>query len=240
MRGNAPSPARQAVAGILGLVAQHEFPLDQQPLLDRPQRSLNARIVGREKADHRDQQQARVEPLGAVGLHEAVEFAIEPALADFGMDFVGDRAPAPPPLRGASAALHCAARSNATQAITLEWTKCCGPPRTSQMPFVRLAPSPRQIVEHDRPQARPRSVTLHAGLERLEHRVGDLAEYIDLQLLVGGIADPHRRRVLVAGQPRDDQFRQPALAAYAVHDLHLAGLPATARMSHSRHACASS
>jgi len=55
----------------------------------------------------------------------------------------------------------------------------------------------------------------------LQHRIGDLAKHIDLKLLVCCVADPHRRGFLISGQPRHDQFRQPALAADAVHDLHL-------------------
>ena len=58
-------------------------------------RSLYPRIAGGEKADERNEQQARIEPLGAIGLHEAVELAIETALTDFGMDFIGDLAPPP-------------------------------------------------------------------------------------------------------------------------------------------------
>jgi len=44
----------KAIGDILGLVAQHEFSIDQQLLLDRLQRSLNARITGREKAHQGD------------------------------------------------------------------------------------------------------------------------------------------------------------------------------------------
>ena len=62
----------------------------------------------------------------------------------------------------------------------------------------------------------------HACLQRLKHRVGDLAEDVELQLPGGVIADPHRRRVLVSGQPRDDQLRQPPLSTHPVHDLDLA------------------
>ena len=87
---------RQAVAWVFGFVAQHEFVVDQQALLDRPKRSADPRIVRWKKADKRDQQQAGVEPLGAVGLHEAVEVAVEAALADLRMDFIGDLAPPPP------------------------------------------------------------------------------------------------------------------------------------------------
>src|SRR4029077_16779597 len=65
------------------------------------------------------------------------------------------------------------------------------------------------------------ALPIYSCLARLRQCIADLAEYVDLQLLVCGISNPHGRRVLVAGQPRDDRFRQPALAAHAVHDLNL-------------------
>ena len=47
------------------------------------------------EADERNHQETCVEPLGAVGLHKAVEVAVETALTDFRKDFVGDLAPPP-------------------------------------------------------------------------------------------------------------------------------------------------
>jgi hypothetical protein len=92
----APSPVGRPSPGFFGFVPQDELASDQQPLLDRPNRSLDARIRCRKKPDERHQQQACVEPVGAIGLHEAVKVAVETALTDFGMDFVGDRASVDP------------------------------------------------------------------------------------------------------------------------------------------------
>ena len=83
------------VSGVIGLVAQDEFAVDQQFFLDGAQRSAHPRIGCGKKADERDQQQAGVEPLGAIGLHKAVKIPVETALTDLGMDFVGDLAPPP-------------------------------------------------------------------------------------------------------------------------------------------------
>ena len=83
---------RQAIS-IFGFVAEDEFAIDQQSILDRPKRSPNPRIGWGKKADERQQQQTRVEPLGAVGLYETAKAAVETALTHFGMDFVGDLAP---------------------------------------------------------------------------------------------------------------------------------------------------
>ncbi len=53
--------------------------------------------------------------------------------------------------------------------------------------------------------------------------VHDFAEHVELQLRVRGIADAHRRRILITGQAVDFPFGEPPLAADAVHDLQLIG-----------------
>ena len=58
---------------------------------------------------------------------------------------------------------------------------------------------------------------------RLMVHVHDLAEHVELELGMRGIADTHRRRSLIARQPIDDPFGQPTLAGDAVHDLQLLG-----------------
>ena len=44
----------QTVGRVLGFVAQDEFAVDQESLLDRAKRSANPRILGRKKADRRE------------------------------------------------------------------------------------------------------------------------------------------------------------------------------------------
>jgi hypothetical protein len=56
----------------------------------------------------------------------------------------------------------------------------------------------------------------------VKHRVDDLAKDVELQLLGRVIADPYWRRVLVSGQPRNNQLRQPSLATHPIHYLDLA------------------
>ena len=46
-------------------------------------------------------------------------------------------------------------------------------------------------------------VLLDAHVPALVHRVDHLAVDVELELLVGGVADPHRRRALVPGEPVD-------------------------------------
>src|SRR6202048_1931501 len=88
--------------------------------------------------------------------------------------------------------------------------------------FVRLPPSRCQIIQYDGPHRLAAFQWRHTRFQRLKHRVGDLAEDVELQLLGGAVADPHRCRVLVSGQPRDGQLRPPSLATDAVHELDLA------------------
>jgi hypothetical protein len=55
-------------------------------LLDGGDRALHPRIAGRQEADQGDHQQARVEELRAIGLHEGAETRIKALPAHVGMD----------------------------------------------------------------------------------------------------------------------------------------------------------
>ena len=116
------------------------------------------------------------------------------------------------------------------------------PRRAAHLPdaFVGLAPDLLQMVEERELRLPAGFVGRQAAAARLVMNVHDLAEDVELQLAMSGVADAHRRRILVTGQPGRGPFGQPPLAGDAVHDLQLTGLPATARNSHSRQACASS
>src|SRR5688500_17628951 len=77
----------------MGDVATYEA-IDDELLFDRAHRSDDARIVGGQEADEGEHQQARVGLLRAVVLHERVERAIEPALADLRVERAPDLPPA--------------------------------------------------------------------------------------------------------------------------------------------------
>src|SRR5262249_62042955 len=102
-------------------------------------------------ADEREQQQAGVEPLGAVGLHKAVELAVEAVLTDLGMDFVGDCAPLMRQLVG------CLSFQLGRRAIEcdpshdLRMNEVLPPSAYLPNAFVRLSPSRRQKVKYNRP-----------------------------------------------------------------------------------------
>ena len=84
---------RQAVRPRVRAVALHEAVV-HQVLLDGLDGAANARVGGRQEADQRDHQQAGVEVLRAVILHEGAELRVEALFTDFPMDFVAAFPPA--------------------------------------------------------------------------------------------------------------------------------------------------
>jgi hypothetical protein len=76
--------------------------------------------------------------------------------------------------------------------MTLEWTKCCGTPRTSQIPssgFLQILA--RYFEDHRAERVAPVSVR-NAALAGLKHRVGEFADNVELHLLIGVVADADR------------------------------------------------
>ncbi len=55
----------------------------------------------------------------------------------------------------------------------------------------------------------------------LMRRVEELAVDIELELRRGGVADPDRLRILVAGQPVELDFGQQAFPGNAIEDMRL-------------------
>src|SRR5262249_32559172 len=94
-REEGPLACGQPVGGVFGFVAQDEFAIDQESLLNRSKGSADPRVLGGKKADQRDQQETGVELFGTVSLHKAVEVSVETTFTNFGMNFVGEVAPSP-------------------------------------------------------------------------------------------------------------------------------------------------
>ena len=95
-RKNAPSPGGRPSTSarlLVVAVALHEA-VDEELAPHRLERAAHARVVRREEADERDREQARVEPLRAVRLHERAELRVEALLEHLGVDLVADRPPA--------------------------------------------------------------------------------------------------------------------------------------------------
>ena len=221
---NAPSPGWQSVVGERGVVAKHEA-IDDEPLLDRRDRAANTLVAGGKEPDERHEQQARVDSVRAVRLHErcrargsnafsqtsswmllakgapAVERPIEMTLLG-AVDGAIERDPGHD--LGMGEVLRRAAHFPDARD-----PGCC------QTRFEML---------DERALELPGVVALgHVAAARLVQGVHHLAEDVELELPVRGVADAHGTRALVAGQPRHLPLEQPALAAEAVHDLHLVG-----------------
>ena len=86
---------------------------------------------------------------------------------------------------------------------------------------IRLVPDLGEMLEHRTFQRPAAFVELELGHPRLVKRINQFAIDVELQLRMGGIADPHRQRALIAGQPVRFPFQQAPLAFDAVHDLHI-------------------
>ena len=117
------------------------------------------------------------------------------------------------------------ARSTATQAMTLEWVKCRRGPRTSQMPSSGSSQLSGDEVDQCDLQVPGRRAQRAPGPTRLVQRREHLAVDVELELARGGVADPHRGRLLVARQPADLPFVESALTGGPVHDLELGDIP---------------
>ena len=117
--------------------------------------------------------------------------------------------------------------------------------RARRAPPKCLRPVPaKPSARYSNTTGRKRSAALgrlHAGLERLKHRIGDFAEDIELQLLVtrhcqsrtgAEFSYPGSQGTINSGNHRSPP------TPYMIWTW--LGLPATARMSQSRHARASS
>src|SRR5262249_7893082 len=87
--------------------------------------------------------------------------------------------------------------------------------------FIRLAPDALEVGQKRLllgPARFARSEPFASGLmERVHH----LAEGIELELAVSGIADAHGRRAFVSRQPWHHHFGQSTLAGDPIHDLDL-------------------
>src|SRR4051812_15228173 len=82
----------QAVVSLVRVIAQDEA-IAQQALFDRLDRAEQTRIVQRQKSQLGHLQQARVEKLRAVRLHEAVALRVVTTLADLRMNLRAQLAP---------------------------------------------------------------------------------------------------------------------------------------------------
>ena len=113
-------------------------------------------------------------------------------------------------------------RSSATQHCNFEYTKCCRPPRTSQMPRSSSSPVLAHPVEQPLDRAphvvRERRAVLVVQIDR----VHQLAVDVELQVLAGGVADAHRPRAAVAVEVVELDLGELVTAVDAVHHVERA------------------
>jgi hypothetical protein len=97
------------------------------------------------------------------------------------------------------------------------------PPRATDLPdaLVRVAPAGLQESQQSLLQVPDRLVVLQAGAPAQVQGVHHLAVDVELELVDGAVADPHRPGLLIAGQPVQLLLGDPPLAGHAVQDLHL-------------------
>ena len=97
------------------------------------------------------------------------------------------------------------------------------PGRATALPdaVIGLVPLPGKMLQHRAFQFPAGVIHLELGHTPLMKGVDQFAIDIELKLRMRGVADPHRLRALVAGQPCGLPFQKSALAHDAVHDLHV-------------------
>src|SRR4029453_19041312 len=98
--------------------------------------------------------------------------------------------------------------------------------RASLLPYavIRLAPDLLEVAEQRFLQSPGIRERTEVSLATCMQHIDELAEDVELALRHRAVADTYRDAVLVAGQPRYFEFRQPSLPGDAVHDLQLLGM----------------
>ena len=95
-RKKAPFAGRQPVDGrrLLVVPVSEDEAVLHQLAAHRLERAAHPRVVGRQEAEERDRQQARVESLPVVVPDEGAELLVVAALEHLGVDLVANAAPA--------------------------------------------------------------------------------------------------------------------------------------------------
>jgi hypothetical protein len=196
-----PFAGRQSIDVPGRAIAQHEA-VDGELALDRFDRRAHARILVRQEADERHEQQARVERRRSVALHEHAARVIDALRAHLGMDARAHVAPV------LDRAIQAVALHRLDRAIDRHPRHHPGVGErlriAAHLPdaAVRLLPVVREEID-ERPLHVPRiGVRVEPRLARDLQRVHQLAVNVQLRLHGSGVADANGRRPLVARKPR--------------------------------------
>ncbi len=189
---------------------------------DRVDRADDTRVVGRQEADARHDQQRGVQFPGAVGLGEGVPLGVVALLAHLAVHLVAQFPPAVEVARQLGVLLqgaHGPVRGHPHHHLRVH--ELAAAAAHLPQPLVRLPPVRPQPVDQrglDRPDLRLGGQT---GVPGQRQRVHDLAVHVQLELLHGLVADAYGGGAGESGQPRHVELRQPPLARQAVHDLQV-------------------
>src|SRR5438105_4707084 len=185
-----PLAGRQTVLHLRGVVAHHKS-LPQEPLLDGGDGAADACIISREESDAGQQQQARVELLRPVGLHETSELLVEPVGANLGTNLRSNIAPSVdrPVKRELLSALDCTVECDPCHHLRIGEVLSVA----ANLPdaFIRFAPYVLEMRK-EFPLHGPAGFACNKPVaSRLMERIHHFAEYVELQLLMGGVTDAH-------------------------------------------------
>src|SRR3984893_5212692 len=211
---------RQTIDSCAGAIAHHEA-IHHQFMLDRRDGAAYSRIIRREEAYDRQQQQAGIELAAAEALCESVLTGIEPAFADRGVHEVAKFAP---PLQ----------RCLKFEPLSVAHRAIQGHPRhdfgkrelaTSASHFpdalVRHLPDILQMLNQRLLLCPGRGDRSEKVISHLIGGTDQLPEDVELQLSGRGVADANRGCAMIAWQPRHVPFLQLSFARKAIHDLDL-------------------
>ena len=211
---------RQAIDLRLRRVTQQKA-VDQKLALDRPYGRFHARIVDRQEAGHGHEQQAGVERLAAVILHEGVAPGVPTLLADLRVDGFACAPPAGQRAFQIELFGHGDGAVEGDPGHDLRMHEM--PPGPTHLPdaVVGLAPDRLQEVDHHDDQGPGFDHPVGAHAMGGEDAADQFAIDVELALGMGLVADANRLRAGEPGQAVDLVFLKPALAVQAVHDLQV-------------------
>ena len=159
--------------------------------------------------------------LRPIGLDEAPELRVEAAPAHVGVNGGGELTPAierpfeAELLRALDRAIEGDPRHD------LGIGEVLGPPARFPDPFIRLDPDALEVGQKRLLLGPARVARSEPFASRVMERIHHLAEGIELELVMGGIADAHGRGAFVSRQPWQHHFGQPPFAGDPIHDLDL-------------------
>src|SRR5215510_11159710 len=221
--------ARQAIEPEFCGVSSDE-PIAHEIGFDGVNRRHHSGIGGRQEANVRYRQHARVERVGTVRLRERTNTCVPPAIQYILVDPLAERVYMRQHGFGfRSAEIELLDQTNGAidrdPGLDLRMREVAKP-SAANLPDALIGPLPHLFEVSDHAQVNgPRLLGsfkphLAGGIKTAE----SLAVNVDLELVPGAVPDAHGAGLLVTGQPVEFQLIQPSLSGNAVHDLKPRGI----------------